>query len=95
MKNSQMLYRHPGQYEIEGEKFDYVIVDESEIEAYLLRGWSKTTAEAKESDKVAKAKRFALEEEATRNGVKFDGRTSDAKLEAAVAEAKSQTAPLW
>jgi hypothetical protein len=47
MKNPTMLYKHPGQHKIHGDSFDYVIVDESEVEAKLKEGWAKGTEEAK------------------------------------------------
>jgi uncharacterized phage infection (PIP) family protein YhgE len=44
-----MLYRHPGEHEIHGDKFDYVIVEEDDVEEYLDAGWFETTGEALEN----------------------------------------------
>lgn len=41
-----MLYRHPGKYELHGDKFDYIIVEEVKVDHYLKHGWYMTTAEA-------------------------------------------------
>lgn len=41
-----MLYRHPGKYELHGDKFDYIIVDSEKTDEYLSKGWYLTTVEA-------------------------------------------------
>ena len=41
-----MLYKHPGKHEIHGDKFDYIIVDSSDVEKNLKDGWHKTTTDA-------------------------------------------------
>lgn len=46
---SVMLYKYPGIHELHGDKFDYIVVDESEVDTKLKEGWFKTTPEAKES----------------------------------------------
>jgi len=50
---SVMLYKHPGQHDIHGDKFDYIIVDEADVDAKVKEGWSKSTDEAK-SGPIAK-----------------------------------------
>ena len=42
-----MLYKWPGPHEIHGDRFDYVIVPDAEIEAKLAEGWHLTTDAAK------------------------------------------------
>lgn len=43
-----MLYKHPGVHEIHGDKFDYVIVDEKDVDEAIAAGWRLTTTDAKE-----------------------------------------------
>lgn len=42
-----MLYKHPGHHELHGGFFDYIVVDEAEVDASIADGWSLTTDEAK------------------------------------------------
>lgn len=49
---SVMLYKHPAENKTKhnwfhGDNFDYIIVDESEVDAAKKAGWSLTTKEAK------------------------------------------------
>lgn len=44
---SVMLYKHPGPHAIHGDMFDYVIVDEDDVDGAIADGWARTTAEAK------------------------------------------------
>ena len=44
---SRMLYKHPGQHEIHGDSFDYIVVEDDDVKEALKRGWAKTTDEAK------------------------------------------------
>ena len=44
---STMLYKHPGVHEFHGDKFDYTIVDEADVDAAVKAGWSLTTDDAK------------------------------------------------
>ena len=53
---SVMLYAHPGEHEMHGDKFDYIIVDEKEVKACLKKGWSMSTTEALEKAKAAAEK---------------------------------------
>jgi hypothetical protein len=51
--DDRMLYKAGGKHEIHGGKFDYIVVDESEVEAKLKEGWFKTTPEALEAAQKA------------------------------------------
>jgi hypothetical protein len=52
-----MLYKSGGQHEIHGGKFDYTIVEESEVDQAIKEGWYLTTDEAKKADKPKPAKK--------------------------------------
>lgn len=55
MRDSVMLYKHPGPHDIHGDKFDYMVCHQNEMDKYLADGWYLTTTEAKaafESDSV-------------------------------------------
>jgi hypothetical protein len=56
-----MLYKHGGPHEIHGDNFDYIIVDEKDVDAKVKEGWAKTTDEAKapKAEKKPAAKRAA------------------------------------
>lgn len=45
--STTMLYKHPGLHDIHGGKFDYLIVNDEDIEAAINDGWALTTDEAK------------------------------------------------
>lgn len=49
-----MLYKHPGKHKLHGDFFDYIVVEEENVEDSILEGWSTTTDEAKmsEEDKI-------------------------------------------
>ncbi len=47
MNNPTMLYKHPGVHEVHGDYFDHIIVDASEVDENLAKGWYLTTPEAK------------------------------------------------
>ena len=49
MKNATMLYKFPGAHEMHGAKFDYIIVDEQDIDQAKKDGWHLTTTGAKEA----------------------------------------------
>lgn len=99
MKNPTMLYKHPGAHEMHGDKFDYIVVDEQDVDQAKKDGWSLTTTEAKAKTKApaktadvvaddnAPPTREELEAKATELGIKFDGRTSDSKLGSLIAKA--------
>jgi hypothetical protein len=78
MKNPTMLYRPGKMIKTDTGLFDYVIVSEDDIPAHIKLGWSLTASQMQEDD--AKPTRAELEEKAKELGIKFDGRTSDAKL---------------
>ena len=42
-----MLYVHPGRHEIHDDSFDYIVVDEDQVDEAIKKGWSLTTTEAK------------------------------------------------
>ena len=80
MKSPTMLYKHPGQHEIHGSNFDYIIVDESDIEQAIKDGWFLTTDEAKASfsevlDSVDATKEEMIQK-AESLGIKVDKRWS-------------------
>ena len=101
--NQTMLYKWPGTHEVHGDFFDYIVVNDSDIEQVLAQGWHLTTPEAKEASKpkpleldpqpliepvvveIGTAEegpptRAEMESKARELGIKFDGRTPDAKL---------------
>ena len=80
MKNPTMLYRPGKMIKTDNGLFDYIIIAESDIESHVKLGWSLTASEMQEDD--AKPTRAELEEKARELKIKFDGRTSDAKLAA-------------
>tara|TARA_R110000822_G_scaffold114811_4_gene246514 strand:+ start:1425 stop:1715 length:291 start_codon:yes stop_codon:yes gene_type:complete len=41
-----MLYKHPGIHEIHGNKFNYIVVDDDQIEDTIADGWHLTTTDA-------------------------------------------------
>ena len=43
---STMLYKHPGIHEIHGNKFNYIVVDDDQIEDTIEDGWHLTTTDA-------------------------------------------------
>ena len=50
MKHPTMLYKYPGEHDIHGDKFDYIVVDQDNTREYnkaIKDGWCKTTTEAK------------------------------------------------
>jgi len=47
MSETRMLYSYPGPHQIDGDGYDYKIVEEEDVEKYLDAGYTKTTTEAK------------------------------------------------
>lgn len=45
--STTMLYKFPGSTPMHGAKFDYVIVEDDDIEAHLSEGWALTTPDAR------------------------------------------------
>jgi len=84
MKSPTMLYKHPGKHEIHGASFDYIIVDETEIEDAIKDGWSLTTDEAKnnfaEVSDSADATKEEMIQKAESLGIKVDKRWSNETL---------------
>lgn len=94
----QMLYKAPGPHFVDGSMVDYIIVPLDLVDKTIALGWFATIPEAlasaaghAEPDDVpaddAPVTRAELEAKATELGLKFDGRTSDAKLLAKIDEA--------
>ena len=97
---SRMLYKHPGQHALHGDMFDYVIVDELEVDKFLNVGWSMTTTEALnlnviDADIIEDINtkdthpptRDELEAKATELGIKFRSNTKDETLSKKIDEA--------
>jgi len=83
---SVMLYKKPGKHKMHGDTFDYIVVDESEVDRSTSQGWCKTTTEAKEAYLDKDVKRENLTAKASEYGEKVDGRTSIDKLETLVTD---------
>ena len=60
---SVMLYKHPGKHKMHGDMFDYIVVDEGDVEAKVKEGWAKSTGEAKKPAKKPAKKRVAKAKE--------------------------------
>ena len=94
MKTPTMVLKYPGKHQFQDGSYDYQIVDESEVDAALSEGWFRTKEEAKaayeqpavEPVSDAPPTRAELEQKARELGLKFDGRTTDKKLAALIAE---------
>jgi len=92
-----MLYRCPGPHSCAGGTFGYIgAEDQVEFDKCIADGWHPTLPEAMsppadvrivEPDDGAPPTRAELESKAAELGLKFDGRTSDAKLGRMIAEA--------
>jgi hypothetical protein len=78
MINPTMLYKPGKMLKTDNGLFDYIIVAESEITAHLKLGWRLNTLDNDDAPPT----RAELEEKAKELGIRFDGRTSDAKLAA-------------
>ena len=79
MNNPTMLYKPGKMLQTDNGPVDYIIVAEEEVSAHLKLGWSLTTlVNVAESAPT----REELEEKARELSIRFDGRTSDAKLAA-------------
>ncbi len=88
---SQMLYKHPGKHKLHGDMFDYIIVEEDEIEDTIAKGWSLTTTEAKSfvnedmdlrdpAVENTPPTRAEMETKAKELGIRFPANTKDATL---------------
>ena len=102
MQSQTMLYVAPGPHEIHGGHFDYIIVNDDEIEQHLAAGWHLTTTEAKAAhdeeqaraaaaagaqDDEAPPTRAELEAKATELGIEFSPNIGDKKLGERIAAA--------
>lgn len=98
IKNGRMLFKFPGgMFDHYGKKFDYLIVEHDDADAHVAKGWSLTVEQAiaaatahaavpNETDDDAPPTRAELEEQAKKLGIKVDGRYSDRRLLALIAE---------
>ena len=98
-----MLYKAPGPHFCDGSMVDYIVVADSLDDETVAAGWFRTIPEALAAAEVkapeapedapevpaddAPVTRAELEAKATELGLKFDGRTTDAKLAERIAEA--------
>jgi hypothetical protein len=89
-EQSMMIFKCPGSQSWEGISFDYQIIKDGEIP----EGWSKTVFEAHDKashpvdvDQDGEVTRDEMEQKAKELGLKFDGRTSNAKLLKMIEEA--------
>lgn len=55
MKEATMLYKKGTMLETNDGKFDYIIVDASDVAANLKKGWHKTTKDALANKRTTKA----------------------------------------
>lgn len=64
MKQATMLFKVPGPHETNGNvKYDYVIVDADEVEAYEKKRWSRTLTEAIDKKEAKEAKKAEQKED--------------------------------
>lgn len=98
IENGRMLYRFPGtMLSHYGNRFDYLIVEREDADKHVAQGWSLTveqalaaatapTAEADDESDDTPPTRAELEEQCKKLGIKVDGRYSDKRLLALIAE---------
>ena len=92
---STMLYRYPGEHELHGDKFDYIIVEDDKLEETLENAWYKTTSEAKEKSPLNihppadddEPTRGELEAKATELGITFRSNTKNETISKKIQEA--------
>ena len=82
MEFPSLVYKCPGNFSCNGGTYDYKsVVDESSLQKAEAEGWHKTLTEAQGGiDEVSAPTRSELEQKAVELGLKFDGRTTDRKL---------------
>lgn len=91
--NLTMLFRHPGKHMQDGVSYDYVVVQDEDLDSKLAAGWSRSVPDAKAANDVpepvsdALPSRAELEQKAGELGIKVDGRWSDKKLATLIADA--------
>lgn len=93
---SEILYKGKGDHQRKGGTFSYVgVKSQEELDAKLAEGWHLSLEDAiqahdnpipKAPDNTAPT-RAELEQQATELEIKFDGRTTDAKLAKLIEEA--------
>lgn len=81
-----MLYKHPGSHDIHGDKFDYCIVSDDDVDDALNDGWFLTTPEALPSDE-AEPTRDEVKQMADELGIEYIKNIKTDKLQKLV-EAK-------
>ena len=57
-----MLYKSPGPHKFHGGDFDYIIVEEADVDACLAEGWWLTTPAAKDAAPVKRGRKPKVEE---------------------------------
>lgn len=85
-----ILYRCPGAFHRPGGTYSYkTAADAEQLASLRASGWFLTLPEAisGDADDNSAPTREELEQEAREMGLKFDGRTTDAKLGRMIAEA--------
>jgi hypothetical protein len=53
-----MLYKSPGPHKFHGGDFDYIVVDEADVDVCLAEGWALTTTEAGDKPKRGRKPKF-------------------------------------
>lgn len=98
LKKPHMVFKCPGKMAVhEGVSYDWLIVDTEEVPAHVKLGWHASIVGAKaaaiavepepdEPDDDAPPTREELEAQAKKLGIKVDGRYSDRRLMALIAE---------
>lgn len=83
MKFPTMVYKSPGKHNAGHYRtYDFKgVKDQKEFDKALKEGWSETLPEALEKKPKKSNKREELENLADKLDIKYDGRTSDKKLE--------------
>ncbi len=87
-----LMYKCPGPYQRAGGTYNYQLAEsEADVSAALAAGWFASLPEAIDGvsliESDAPATRDELELKATELGIEFDGRTTDRKLAAKIADA--------
>ncbi|MBQ5963148.1 hypothetical protein [Massilia sp. ZL223] len=90
MQSQTMLYVAPGPHEIHGGRFDYIIVNDDEIEQHLADGWHLTTTEAKAAHDEEQARAAAA---AAGDGPSDGAPATRAELEAKATELGIEFSP--
>ena len=99
LKNPHMVFKCPGSMAMhDGSSYDWMVVDADEVQAFVKQGWHASIVDAKASvfasapepeeapDDDAPPTRAELEEQCKKLGIKVDGRYSDKRLLAMIAE---------